>query len=96
MNAIKATSNPEDDLRYCPAWTAGNKKGQPKKNTRQKSVVDLIEESSNKTHKWRRKMFCSICQKFNHTTEDCFKNPANQLQTIGEAMESEAQEGGAD
>jgi hypothetical protein len=27
MNAIKATSNPEDELRYCPAWTAGNKKG---------------------------------------------------------------------
>ncbi len=41
-------------------------------------------------------MFCNICQKFNHTTDDCFKNPANQLQTIGEAMESEAQEGDAD
>jgi hypothetical protein len=27
MNAVKATLNPEDDLRYCPAWTAGNKKG---------------------------------------------------------------------
>jgi hypothetical protein len=96
MNAIKATTNPEDDLCYCPAWTAGNKKGRPKKNTRQKNVVDLIEESSNKKGKRRRKMFCNIYQKFNHTTEDCFKNPANQLQTIGEAMESEAQEGGAD
>ena len=41
-------------------------------------------------------MFCNICQKFNHTTADCFKNPANQLQIIGEAMESEVQEGGAD
>jgi hypothetical protein len=41
-------------------------------------------------------MFCNICQKFNHTTEDCFKNPVNQLHTIGEAMKSEAQEGGAD
>ncbi len=96
MNAVKATSNPEDDLRYCPAWTARNKKARPKKNTHQKNVVDLIEELSNKKRKRRRKMFCNICQKFNHTTEDCFKNPANQLQTIGEAMESEAQEGGAD
>jgi hypothetical protein len=46
MNAIKATSNPEDDLCYCPAWTAGNKTGWPKKNIRQKSVIDLIEELS--------------------------------------------------
>jgi hypothetical protein len=81
---------------YCPAWTAGNKKGRPKKNTRQKSVADLIEELSNKMRKRRRKMFCNICQKSNHTTEDWFKNPANQLQTIGKAMEGEAQEGGAD
>jgi hypothetical protein len=55
MNAIKATSNPEDDLRFCPAWTAGNKKGWPKKNIRQKSVIDLIEESSNNKRKRRRK-----------------------------------------
>jgi hypothetical protein len=96
MNAIKATSNPDNDLCYCPTWTAGNKKGRPKKNARQKSVVDLIAESSNKKHKRRKRMFCNICQKFNHTTEDCFKNPLNQLQTIGEAMESEAQEGCAD
>jgi hypothetical protein len=27
MNAVKATSNHEDDLCYCPAWTSGNKKG---------------------------------------------------------------------
>ncbi len=96
MNAVKATSNPEDDLHYCPAWTAENKKGRPKKNIRQKSVIDLIEESSNNKRKRRRKMFCNICQTFNHTTEDCFKNPANQLQTIGEAMESEIQERAAD
>jgi hypothetical protein len=91
MNAVKTTSNPEDDLRYCPAWTAGNKKGQPKKNIHQKSVIDLTEESSSK-----RKIFCNICQKFNHNTADCFKNPANQLQTIGKALESEIQEGAAD
>ncbi len=96
MNAIKATSNPEDDLCYCPAWTEGNKKGWPKKNIHQKSVIDLIEELSNNKHKQRRRMFCNICQKFNHTTADCFKNLANQLQTIGEAIESEIQQGVAD
>jgi hypothetical protein len=77
MNAIKATSKTEDDLRYCPAWTAGNKKGWPWKNIHQKSVLDLIEELFNNKRKWRRKMFCNICQKFIHTTADYFKNPAN-------------------
>jgi hypothetical protein len=57
MNAIKTTSNPEDDLCYCPAWTAGNKKGWPKKNIRQQSVIDLIEELSSNKRKQRRKMF---------------------------------------
>jgi hypothetical protein len=51
MNAVKATSNPVDNLRYSPAWTAGNKKGRPKKNIHQKSVIDLIEESSNNKRK---------------------------------------------
>ncbi len=96
INAVKISSNPEDDLRYCPAWTGGNKKGRPKKNIRQKSVIDLIEELSSNKCKQRRKMFCNICQKFNHTTADCFNNHANQLQTTGEALESEIQEGAAD
>jgi hypothetical protein len=57
MNDVKATSNPEDDLRYCPAWTAENNKGWPKKNIHQKSVIDLIEESPNNKCKRRKKMF---------------------------------------
>jgi hypothetical protein len=69
INAIKTTSNPEDDLHYCPAWTAENKKGWPKKNICQTSVIDLIEESSSNKRKRRRKMFCNIFQRFNHTTE---------------------------
>jgi hypothetical protein len=72
MNAVKATSNPEDDLCYCPAWAAANKKGRPEKNIHQKSVIDLIQEPSNNKHKLRRKMFCHICQKFNRTSADCF------------------------
>jgi hypothetical protein len=89
MNAAKATSNPDDDLRYCLAWTAGNKKGRPKKNTRQKSVVDLIPTKSAS-----RERECSAISVRSSITPQ--KNPLNQLQTIGEAMESEAQEGCAD
>jgi hypothetical protein len=31
MNAVKTTSNHEDDLRYCPAWTSGGKKVGPRR-----------------------------------------------------------------
>ena len=24
-------------------------------------------------------MFCTLCQKFNHNTKDCFKNPLNNM-----------------
>ena len=31
LTSIKMNSRPTDHLKYCPAWTAGQKKGQPKK-----------------------------------------------------------------
>ena len=79
MNTVKATSSPEDELSYWPAFLAKNKKGRPKNNVHQKSVVDLIKESATKKCKTKKKMFCKIFHKFNHNTEDCFKNPVNQL-----------------
>jgi hypothetical protein len=78
MKAIQATSTPEDDLRFCPSWSAANKKGRPKKNERIKSVMDHIEEAATKKRKRRVKYFCKICHKFNHNTQDCWKNPENK------------------
>ncbi len=89
MNTVKATSKTEDKLCYCPALEAGNNKGWPKMNAHQKSIVDLIEELAKNKCKRRKKMICKICQNFNHNTADCFMNPMNQLQTLGEAMEGE-------
>jgi hypothetical protein len=71
MESVQAMSNPEDDLRFCPSWSAAKKKGRPKKNKRIKSVMDHIEESAKKKRKRRVRYFCKICQKFNHNTQDC-------------------------
>lgn len=86
IEGVKATSKPEDDIVYCPAWTAANKKGRPKKNARMKSIMDHIEESAKKKRKRKVKMFCKHCQKFNHTTEQCYllKKPIIQLETVDE------------
>ena len=35
----------------------------------------MVLASSGKKHKHREKLFCKICEKFNHTTAECFKNP---------------------
>jgi len=39
------------------------------------TVMDHIKVASNKKRKHRVKMFCKICEKWNHTTLQCFKNP---------------------
>jgi hypothetical protein len=93
MNTVKATSSPEKELCHCPAWLAGHKKGWPKKNIHEKSVANLIKKSAKIKCKRRRRMFCIICQMFGHNIADCRKNPLNQLQTLGEAMEEEMEKG---
>ena len=75
IRLVMSKYNQEDDIRYCPEWMAGNKAGRPKKNMeRAPGVIDRIQSSARKK---RRKMFCSICNKFNHNTADCYQNPTN-------------------
>ncbi len=78
MKSVQSMSNPEDDLRFCPAWLAAKKKRRSKKNKRIKSVMDHIKESAKKKWKRRVKLFCKICHKFNHKTQDSWKNSTNQ------------------
>ena len=78
IQEVKATSTKDERLCYCPSWTATTKKGRPKENERRKSVVDLIAESGKKRKRTKR-FFCKICHKFDHNTNDCFKNPAKPL-----------------
>ena len=88
LNTVKSNTTADDMLRYCPAWVAARKKGRPKANVREKSVVDLIQESAKKKKRTRKvKMFCSICTKWNHNTVDCWHNSANKKSTLKEGGE---------
>ena len=51
INTIKDTHIVDEQLCYCPSWTIERKKGRPKKNVHEKSVMDHIEESAEKRHK---------------------------------------------
>jgi hypothetical protein len=83
MNSIKKKFAPDNTLRYCPAWAAPGKKGRPKKDVRRKGVMDHIKDSGKKRKRTNR-MYCLMCQKYNHNTADCNKNPLNQLITQSE------------
>jgi hypothetical protein len=36
--------------------------------------MDHIKESAKRKQKRRVRYFCKICQKFNHNTQDCWRN----------------------
>ncbi len=74
ISTLKDKYTPDKTLCYCPAWTAGKKKGRPIANVRKKSVMDYVAESAKKKCKRKARMFCKICQRFNHNTEDCRMN----------------------
>jgi len=40
INSIKATNEPNHNLRYCPDWTASEVAGRPKKNKRKQLVLE--------------------------------------------------------
>ncbi len=54
LATIKAKSQPVDNIRYCPAWTAGQKKGHPKKEQRHLGITDHIQNASKKRKRGRR------------------------------------------
>ena len=94
LNTVKSMTVPEDRLRYCPSWTAAKKKGRPKADNREKSLVDHIADSAKKKRGSRRtKLYCRICHKFDHNMVDCFQNPGNQQSTLKEATDDVGEEG---
>jgi hypothetical protein len=48
LMSIKTNSSPTDHLKYCSVWTAGQKKGCPKKQQRQLGITDHIQSSAKK------------------------------------------------
>jgi hypothetical protein len=48
LTSIKTNSSQTDHLKYCPAWTVGQKKGRPKKQQRRLGITDHIHNSAKK------------------------------------------------
>ena len=94
MVNVKKVAYGHEEIQYCPDWTAGGKRGHPKKNDKVMTVIDHIKVASNKKRKRRVKMFCKICEKWNHTTLQCLNNPNNckldkALEAVDETLEDE-------
>ena len=75
---IMTSKNSNNFIRYCPSWLAPNKAGRPKKDERRKSGVEIAMA---KKHHYKRprklRLYCQICGKHNHISEDCWKEPIN-------------------
>ena len=63
--------------------------------------MDHIEESAKKKRKRTNRMFCSIYEKFNHNTKDCYKKQVDGVSgdinydlgaEIGDKLEEYAEE----
>ncbi len=65
----------------------GKGKGPPKKNVCNKSIMDHIKEAAKKKRNRRARMFCKICHNFNHNTDQCVKNPMNQVNILEEVLD---------
>ena len=90
MSDIKMNYTPDDSLRCMPEVLASNKTGRPKKNARCKGVMDHIESAGK--GKRKKRTFCTICQKFNHDTADCWKNKSKQQKQSGSNSNNDEQE----
>ena len=76
---IMTSKNRNNFIRYCPSWSAPNKAGQPKKDERRKSGVEITMAKKRGQYKRPRKLrlCCQICGKHNPVSEDCWKDPIN-------------------
>jgi hypothetical protein len=78
INTLKGMARQDKKLRYCPDSSASNKPGRLKKSDKVMTLTDKMElASSGKKRKRQAKLYCQICDKWNHTTAKCFKNPIN-------------------
>jgi hypothetical protein len=48
LNSIKTILRPTDHLKYCPVWTAEQKKGRPKKQQQRLGITDHIKNLAKK------------------------------------------------
>ena len=77
LENIKATNNRDNLIRYCPSWSAPNKAGRPKKGERRKSGIEIPMGKRGTKKPRRLRLYCQICGKHNHMSNDCWKDPKN-------------------
>jgi hypothetical protein len=77
LENIKATTNRDKLIKYCPSWSAPNKPGRPKKNERRKSGIEIAMGKRGAKKPKRLRLYCQICGKHNHMSSDCWKDPKN-------------------
>lgn len=105
IESIKATSDPDHNLRYCPDWTASEVSGRPKKNKRKQSILEKVsgkkgEKKASGVKRARR--YCQCCGGHSHVTNECWSLPANadkrsaQFALAKEESEDMVQTGTAD
>ena len=77
METIREDGIANAHIRYCPAWSAPNKSGRPKKNERRKSVLE--KAGVTKVAKKPKLMirFCQVCHKGSHVANECWELAKN-------------------
>ena len=78
IETIREDGIANSNVMYCPAWSAPNKSGRPKKNERQKSVLENagVKKVTKKTIKAMMK-FCQVCHKSSHIANECWELEKN-------------------
>ncbi len=61
-------------MNYCDTVLYGLRQQRRDTPSSMSAERQYIEESAKKKHKRTNQRFCSICEKFNHNTKDCYKN----------------------
>ena len=77
IETIREDGIANPNIRYCPAWSAPNKSGRPKKNERRKSVLEKagVTKVAKKPKLMMR--FCQVCHKGSHVANECWELAKN-------------------
>ena len=78
IETIREDGIANSNIMYCPAWSAPNKSGRPKKNERRKSVLENagVKKVTKKPIKAMMK-FCQVCHKKSHIANECWEVEKN-------------------
>jgi hypothetical protein len=76
MEVVREDHDADDNIRYCPSWSAPNKPGRPAKGKRKLSALETAQGMKRKP-KYLTK-FCQICRGFSHRTIDCWLQERNK------------------